>query len=122
MVHKTPDHYNHREVAAILGIHPDYVHDLAMQGKLPHVKMAKGIAGRYDMRFPKAEIDKIAASNVETVANKRSEGFRIGKEEHIQETEPDEPEWFNCNKCKSVVHKTDLNAHAQAHSYDEKDN
>lgn len=118
MVHKTPDHYNHREVAAILGVHPDYVHDLAMQGKLPHVKLAKGIAGRYDMRFPKDKIDAIAASNIETVANKRSAAFSMGKEEHKEEVD-DEPEWYNCNKCNDVVHKTDLNAHAQAHSYDE---
>lgn len=110
--HNDPEkYYDHHEVAALLGYRsPGYVHDLAMQGKIPHVKFYKGIAGRYDMRFPKAAIDAL---------HQRLQSFSGGQAEAKPAGETETPEYFQCDKCSDNVHRNDVVAHINMHKYDE---
>jgi hypothetical protein len=104
-------YYDHREVASLLGYKtPGYVHDLAMQGKIPHVKFYKGIAGRYDMRFPKEAIDALSGRNA---------SFSSGTSEAKPEGTPEVPEHFQCDKCSAQVHRNDVVSHINMHKYDE---
>jgi excisionase family DNA binding protein len=112
-------YYTHREVADILGYTADYVHDLTKQGRIPHVKFHKGIAGRYELRYPKEDIDKM---RVEAERNTNKTGhFFSGRTEATGPKQPEEQEWFSCDKCGEAVHRNDVVAHINLHTYNEKD-
>jgi len=49
-------YYSHRDVADMLGIHPNTVHKLTRINKIPVERREKGIGGHHDLFYPKDAI------------------------------------------------------------------
>jgi hypothetical protein len=102
--------YNHREVADLLGIHPDTVHSLTRINRIPVERRKKGLPDangnlRHDLYYPKADIDALRDSL--TVGSKPR---TITQEEQVNGTST-----LNCNVCNEDVPLMGAVAHEQSH-------
>ena len=117
---KSRKYITHREVADILGIHPDYVHDLVRAGKLPATHVPYGIANKHRIRFNEAEIrairDRVLADHAEMMKTKRAH-FDTGTTE-AKPAVPTTPGtgWHTCDKCGEAVHENDVVSHINLHN------
>ena len=107
---RSEGYYNHREVATMLGIHPDTVHSYTRMNRIPVEKRFKGLADangvrKHDYYYPKDKIDALVASL--TVGSKPR---TITQEEQVNGTST-----LNCNVCNTDVPLKDAVAHEQSH-------
>ncbi len=69
MAEKNGEWLTHRDVASMMGVHPDTVHRWVEQGNksgtviIPHYAQQYGIAGRRRIRFKRSEIEQHIAQN-----------------------------------------------------------
>lgn len=110
----------HREVAAILGIHPDYVHDLVRAGKIPATHIPYGIASppQHRIRFDEAEIrairDRVISEHGDMMT-KRAHFDTGTAEAKPTGTTSETPEWYQCDTCGEGVHMNDVVTHMNLH-------
>lgn len=102
--------YNHREVADLLGIHPDTVHSLTRINRIPVERRQKGLPDangnlRHDLYYPKDQIHALRDSL--TVGSKPR---TITQEEQVNGTST-----LSCNVCKADVPIKEAVAHERSH-------
>lgn len=105
--------YNHREVADLLGIHPDIVHSLTRINRIPVERRQKGLPDangklRHDLYYPKSDIDALR--------DKLTAGSKprtITQQEQVNGTST-----LTCNVCNTAVPLKDAVAHEKAHKGD----
>jgi len=102
--------YNHREVASLLGIHPDTVHSLTRINRIPVERRQKGLPDangnlRHDLYYPKSDID--ALRDRLTVGSKPR---TITQADQVNGTST-----LTCNVCNADVPITEAVAHEKSH-------
>ena len=102
--------YNHREVADLLGIHPDTVHSLTRINRIPVEKRFKGLADangvrKHDYYYPKDQIHALRDSLTEG-----SKPRTITQAEQVNGTST-----LSCDVCKADVPIKEAVAHERSH-------
>lgn len=118
--------YNHREVADLLGIHPDTVHALTRINRIPVERRQKGLPDskgnlRHDLYYPKDAIDALrdklttVGTNAVTSNPLTSQARTITQEDQVNGTTT-----LNCPRCNVDVPLKDAVAHDRAHKQQER--
>jgi len=113
--------YNHREVAKLLGLHPDTVHSLARINRIPVERRAKGIPDssgnlRHDLYFPKDAIDSLKSrlttvgDNAVTQTPLSTAASTIKQSDYINGVGS-----LSCDRCNTDVPLKDAVAHDKMH-------